>query len=412
MVCRLRWAPVLLVALASPAAIAGEPKLVIRGIGLDLGETPVFAPVDAPDLEPGPFLLRRADGGGPTIAAQVVRDGELTAIAAVLPSLGADEVAEFELAHADPASSGADEGVRIEPEGRDLRVTIDGELFTVYRGDDGPKPYFYPVIGPTGSPITRAYPMADVEGEDRDHPHQRSFWFTHGDVDGTDFWASDPLNRPNPKFGTIEEADRPTVVEGPVVGIIRTSNAWKSPTGDLLCTDDRSWRTYDTEGARIIDFDVTINAGDGPVTFGDTKEGMFGLRLASSMNVRNETGGRITNAEGITDLDAWGKASPWVDYAGPVGGETLGVAILNHPDSFRYPTTWHVRDYGLFAANPFGYGDFKYGGGEGAHTIPAGKSIRFRYRVILHEGDTEQSDIGRAFRAYASPPQFEVVSSE
>lgn len=408
---RLRWAIVLLGSLATPAAIGGETRVVIRGSGVDVGETPVFSPVDAPDLEPGAYQLRPVDGGT-AIEAQVVKDGEQTALAVVLPSLEADEVAAFDLAPARTSTSDAGEGVRIEPEGRDLRVSIDGDLFTVYRGDDGPKPYFYPVIGPTGSPITRAYPMADVEGEDRDHPHQRSFWFTHGDVEGTDFWASDPLNRPNPKFGTIEEVDPPTVVDGPVVGIIRTGNAWKSPAGDLLCTDERSWRTYDTDAVRVIDFDVNIKAGERPVTFGDTKEGMFGLRLASSMNVRNKTGGRITNAEGITDLEAWGKASPWVDYIGPVQGETLGVAILNHPESFRYPTTWHVRDYGLFAANPFGYGDFEYGSGEGAHTIPPGESIRFRYRVILHEGDTEQADIGRAFRSYAQPPRVEVIPSD
>jgi hypothetical protein len=408
---RPRWDLVLLIVLSTSAAVGGEGRVTIRGTGVELGETPLFVPVDGLDLEPGDYVLRPKGGLGQPLDAQVVRDGESTSIALVLPSLGADEVAEFEVSAATTEAQGDEEGVRIEPEGRNLRVTIDGELFTVYRVGDGPKPYFFPVIGPTGTPITRAYPMADVEGEDRDHPHQRSFWFTHGDVEGADFWASDPLNRPNPKFGSIEEADRDGIVEGPVVGIIRTSNAWRSPSGDLLCSDERSWRTYDTEGDRFIDFDVTIKAAGRPVTFGDTKEGMFGLRLASSMNVRNETGGRIINAEGITDLDAWGKASPWVDYTGPVGDELLGAAILNHPDSFRYPTTWHVRDYGLFAANPFGYRDFKFAE-DGSYTIPAGESIRFRYRVIFHRGNTEQAGIDRAFRAYAQPPRVELIGAD
>ena len=114
---------------------------------------------------------------------------------------------------------------------------------------------------------------------------------------------------------------------------------------------------------------------------------MFGLRVASSMDVNKKHGGRITNAEGLTDDRAWGKASPWVDYTGPVEGKTVGIAILNHPRSFRYPTTWHVRTYGLFAANPFGWQDFGLGR-SGEHTLPAGESIRFGYRVILHEGDT------------------------
>jgi hypothetical protein len=117
------------------------------------------------------------------------------------------------------------------------------------------------------------------------------------------------------------------------------------------------------------------------------------------------------NAEGVVDTDAWGKASPWVDYTGPIGDETLGVAILNHPSSFRYPTTWHVRDYGLFAANPFGYRDFKYAD-SGTHTIAPGESIELRYRVILHEGDTDGAQIARAFEAYANPPRVQVSTSE
>ena len=125
------------------------------------------------------------------------------------------------------------------------------------------------------------------------------------------------------------------------------------------------------------------------------------------MDVKRKQGGRITNAEGITDLAAWGKPSAWVDYTGPVSGRTLGIAILNHPDSFRYPTTWHVRDYGLFAANPFCWHDFGLGK-SGEHTIPAGETITFRYRVLVHVGDTATSEIPAAFRTYANPPQVQL----
>jgi methane monooxygenase PmoA-like len=166
-------------------------------------------------------------------------------------------------------------------------------------------------------------------------------------------------------------------------------------------------RIFNTKAARVLDFDITIKATAGPVTFGDTKEGMFGLRVASSMDVNRKKGGKITNAEGITDDAAWGKASPWVDYTGPVGGETVGIAILNHPDSFRYPTTWHVRTYGLFAANPFGWHDF--GRSEkGDYTIPDGERISFRYRVIFHKGDTASADIDASFKTYAKPPSVVV----
>jgi len=97
------------------------------------------------------------------------------------------------------------------------------------------------------------------------------------------------------------------------------------------------------------------------VTFGDTKEGSFGLRVNESMKVERKTGGKIVSSEGLEDEKAWGKPAAWVDYYGPIQGETLGIAILNHPSSFRYPTHWHVRPYGLFAANPWGLHDFTGG---------------------------------------------------
>ena len=158
---------------------------------------------------------------------------------------------------------------------------------------------------------------------------------------------------------------------------------------------------YRTEGSRIIDFEITLKATDGPVTFGDTKEGMFGLRVASSMDVNKKKGGKITNAEGLTDDQAWGKASPWVDYTGPVEGKTVGIAILNHPRSFRYPTTWHVRTYGLFAANPFGWHDF--GLGEvGEYTLPGGRVDPVRLPGDPARGRHRRRRISRsAFEAYA-----------
>ncbi|MEW4567071.1 PmoA family protein [Tautonia sp. JC769] len=407
MIDRFTKAALLLVGVTGLPAMGADVTVSLVGGGVELTDAPVFLAIEDAGVQPGSYSLKPVEADGEALTAQVVRVGDALAMAMVIPSLGAEETIQYSMS---PSSTSA-EGVSITAEGEDLRVEIDGELFTIYRAADGPKPYFFPVIGPTGTPITRAYPMEDVEGEDRDHPHQRSFWFTHGNVDGVDFWASDPLNRPNPKFGTIAEIDRPGVVEGPVAGVIETINAWKGPEGQVLCTDHRVWRTYDLDGVRVIDFDVTIAAGDSPVTFEDTKEGTFGLRLATSMNVNKKMGGRIVNAEGVVDTDAWGKASPWVDYTGPIGDETLGVAILNHPSSFRFPTTWHVRDYGLFAANPFGYRDFKYAD-SGTHTIAPGESIAFRYRVILHRGDTEAAQIAGAFEAYAHPPKVTISTTE
>ncbi|CAN5905960.1 hypothetical protein BH23PLA1_BH23PLA1_22980 [soil metagenome] len=396
--------------LASPAPADDARKVTIQGIGAELGETPVIIALTDDPPAPGPYVLLPATDS-PTLTAgdpraDVFEDAGKTYLGLVLKGLKADEQVTYRL---EPAPE-AEAGVRLEATGDDVQVSIGGEPFTVYRTREGTKPYLYPVIGPTGKPMTRAFPMEEVEGEERDHPHQRSFWFTHGDVNGYDFWASDPLNRPSPRHGRIVETEKRTVSSGSAVGVLRTCNDWLTGEGEKLCEDERTIRFYDTEEGRIVDFDITIKATNGPVTFGDTKEGTFGIRIASSMDVKRKQGGRITNAEGITDGDAWGKASPWVDYTGPIDGQTVGVAILNHPESFRHPTTWHVRDYGLFAANPFGYKDF--GQDErGDHELAEGESITFRYRVIFHKGDTEEASIPNAYKAYAEPPKVEIQSN-
>ena len=382
-------------AIVAPAAIAGEGpwRVKVRGIDRDLGATPVVVELREP-IPLGEYLLSRPleKSARP---ATVLDDGGKRLLAFVADPLKAGEVAEFALEKTGSVKG----GIQFLPDGNTLRITLGGGPFTAYRTDLGPKPILYPLIGPTGAALTRSYPMAQVEGEDRDHPHQRSFWFTHGRVNGVDFWSE------LPGHGAIRETSR-RATGGAAMGVLHTTDEWVGPDGKVVCEDARVLRMFAAPSARILDFDVTMKATHGPVTFGDTKEGMFGLRVASALDANRKPGGTITNAEGLKNLDAWGKASPWVDYAGTLDGKAVGVAILNHPDSFRYPTTWHVRDYGLFAANPFGWKDF--GRAEsGEYTLPNGELVTFRYRVILHEGDTA-ADIASAFAGYATPPTVEV----
>lgn len=382
--------------LLAGSARAASWRVTVQGQGTELGETPVVAPLEN-QVPAGAYLLQPG-GTGQAIPAHVFQDDGRTYLGAVLPGVPAKQPAVYALL---PASETA--GVALRREGDNISVLVDGKPLTDYLPNSGPKPYYFPVIGPTGTPITRAYPMQKIAGEDFDHPHQRSFWFTHGKVNGIDFWSEVKGH------GSIKETARKTVAAGPAVGVIRTTDDWIGPDGKKVCDDERVVRFYQTTTNRVIDFEITLKATAGPLTFGDTKEGMFGLRVASTMDVNRKKGGKITNAEGLNDDAAWGKASPWVDYIGPVEGQTVGIAILNHPDSFRFPTTWHVRTYGLFAANPFGWHDF--GRKEsGEYTVPSGKSIHFGYRVILHKGETSAADIPRAFQAYAKPPVVEVRS--
>ena len=285
----------------------------------------------------------------------------------------------------------------VEKDDAGVTIKVDGQLFTRYLIKSGAKPILWPIVGPTGKEMTRAWPMREGNSDEKtDHVHQRSFWFTHGDVNGVSFW--DEMKN----HGDIVHKEFVQVAGGAQATIV-TRNDWLGPDGKKICSDERTLRFGADADARWIDFDVTVFAGEGPTKFGDTKEGAFGVRVAGTMNVDKKLGGKIVNASGLTDDKAWGKASPWVDYQGPVQGETLGIAILNHPTSFRYPSHWHVRTYGLFAANPFGLHDF-YNSKEkdGSHTMQPGESFSLKYRVVFHKGDENTGRIAARFADYAS----------
>mgnify|MGYP005842322367 FL=1 len=284
--------------------------------------------------------------------------------------------------------------VAIERSDEKATVRLDGELFTEYLVASGSKPICWPILAPGGIHATRSYPMGQRPNEKQDHIHHRSLWFTHGAVNGIDFWAEGKATSGKTVHQRFVEAGADQII---------TENLWQGPDGTKVCNDRRTLRFGGNKDARWIDFDITITAAYGPVTFGDTKEGTFGVRMAETVKVDAKQGGRIINSDGKTDGEAWGKQASWVDYHGPADGRTIGIAIFNHPSSFRYPTYWHVRTYGLFAANPFGVRDFTANKqADGSHTIPQGESISLRYRVYLHLGDEQEGKVAEAFKDYCT----------
>jgi hypothetical protein len=262
-----------------------------------------------------------------------------------------------------------------------------------------PRPYCYPLIGPGGVAMTRNYPMKDLPGEAHDHPHHRSLWFAHGSMNGYDFWSEQKA------FGKTVHVDFPQVTSGKKAGVIRERNKWVAADGKVVCTDERTLRFYNpaSPSERLIDFEITLHASNGDLTFGDTKEGTMAVRLAETMKLKGPVGkGHSVNSAGVRDGEAWGKRAAWCDYYGPVEGKLVGIAIFDHPKNPHHPTWWHVRDYGLFAANPFGQHDFDKlpDKNAGDLTVPAGKSVTFRYRIYLHEGDDQQAKVAERYQQY------------
>jgi len=290
-------------------------------------------------------------------------------------------------------------GVKIDDVDKKLRVEINGKLFTEYNYQDVPRPFFYPLIGPTGAPVTRNWPMKDINPDEaKDHVHHKSLWFTHGEINGNDFWGEGGANS-----GKVVHDKFLKVSSGTDMGEIISTDKYVAKDGKVICTDTRTHKFYNTKDGRIMDFEITIHASNGKVTMGDTKEGSMAVRLTPTMRLKGKVGqGHIVNSEGQTDGKTWGKRAAWCDYYGPVDGQVVGVAIFDHPSNPKHPTWWHVRDYGLFAANPFGVHNFENKpAGTGDITIPAGESLTFKYRFYFHKGDEKQSHVAEHYRKYA-----------
>ena len=286
-------------------------------------------------------------------------------------------------------------------------VWLYGEPIAEYIVDRGNKPFLWGLIGPTGKSMTRSFPMADVPGETTDHVHQRGLTFGHQGVNGFDTWVEDATYRDTQqatrldKLGRIRHRGYRTLAGGPTA-VIHARNQIVDAANAPLLDEERRMRFSFGPGVRMIDVDIDLIAAHGPVDLADMKDAGVYIRVPDSMTVDRGLGGTIINSNGERDAAAWSRHAVWVDYHGPVEGEHLGIAILNHPTSFRHPTAWHVRTYGLFCANPFGLKQMNPAAESGAVTLGAGEKLSLRHRFIFHSGDEQQAGIAAAYEAYAA----------
>src|SRR6056297_2196508 len=211
---------------------------------------------------------------------------------------------------APPAATGTgDLEVRQLAKRQGFEIVLGDQIIAGYLADSNGKPVIYPLSTPSGKKVVRDYPIKPAGPlEKEDHPHHRSLWLTHGEVNETDFWA-DPSNS---KDGSIRPTSTQVTSDAKTgSATITTTNDWLDVGGGRLLSDTRNF-TFDVDdmGRLILDCDFRLTATDGEVHFGDTKEGSFGIRVAGSMKVDAGLGGLITNAEGLINTDAWGVRSP------------------------------------------------------------------------------------------------------
>jgi hypothetical protein len=173
----------------------------------------------------------------------------------------------------------------------------------------------------------------------------------------------------------------------------------------------------------MIDLVVTLHALDRAV-FHDDKEGALGIRVARWLESANEKGGTFTDAngrptevpaanspgatgvyltsEGKQGDQAWGTRGRWCALTGNTGGREVTIAIFDHPGNPNYPTYWHARGYGLFAANPLGQHIFDPKAPQLDYTLDKNQNVTFTYRILLLPRAPQPGEMNRDADAFAA----------
>lgn len=296
-------------------------------------------------------------------------------------------------------------------------VTAGGRPFTEFLYPDSlEKPVLYPIYAPNGQLVTRGFPLAPRPGEPTDHPHHLGLWFNYEKVNGLDFWNNSfaiPADRKS-QYGWIRTESILEVHDGSQGSLRYTAN-WTDQQRNVLMKETTSLVFSAREGERIIDRITTLTAVR-DISMPDAKDGLLGLRVTRELQIPaggplkfSDNKGNVTTvaasadtlvngnyltSEGKTGDSAWATRGVWCLLYGKKQGDILSVAIIDHPSNPGYPTYWHARGYGLFAANPLGEKVFSNGKETLNYSLRKGDSVTFRYRIVLAAGP-ERLSTGR-----------------
>jgi hypothetical protein len=319
--------------------------------------------------------------------------------------------------------------VEVQPREGDRRVdvSVDGKPFTSYVWPQRvSKPVLYPIRTAAGTVITRGFPLEPRPGERVDHPHQVGFWFTYGDVNGVDFWGNSEAIPPaeRAKMGTIRQVAIDSARGGSDRGELVVRLQWVMPDGSVALDENTTFVFRGGAGRRVIDRLTRLTAAAKRVAFGDTKEGMIGVRVARALEepskepevftdasgkpttvpVLDNSGvnGVYTGSEGKKGGAVWGTRNRWMALSGRVGSEDVVLVLMDHPQNPGFPTYWHARGYGLFAANPFGAKAFTDGKEKIDFALDTGKSALFRHRLLILSGPFSADKAEAAWKEFAA----------
>ncbi|MDF7810616.1 PmoA family protein [Hymenobacter sp. YC55] len=303
------------------------------------------------------------------------------------------------------------EQVRVvkDPKAKKIDVFVGKQLFTTLLYPDTlEKPVLYPLHAANGTVVTRGFPVAPKPGDPNDHPHHLGLWFNFENVNGLDFWNNSyaiPAEKKG-SYGWIKTDKILETTSGPTGTLAYHAN-WTNQKNEILLEENTRFEFSGTDRERTIDRVTTLKANT-EVTFTDAKDGLLGLRLAHELQIPSDKDEKFTDSKGIVTVvkagtdkvpngtyltstgkrgnDAWSTRAAWCKVYGKMGQDSVSIAILDHPKNPNYPTFWHARGYGLFAANPLGEKIFTNGATAKNLQLKKGESVTFRYRVLIDEG--------------------------
>jgi Methane oxygenase PmoA len=308
-----------------------------------------------------------------------------------------------------------------------IDVLIDGQPFTSYIWPDSvKKPVLYPLRTAKGTLVTRGFPLDPRPGERVDHPHHVGTWFNYGDVNGFDFWNNSEAIKPEErnKYGTIRHSKITRIKSGKTEGELEVEMEWLAPDGTPLLREETTFVFHGGTGMRAIDRITRLTALDKPVLFSDNKEGVIGIRVARELEQPSDkpevftdasgkatavpkldnigVTGRYRSSEGKTGDEVWGTRARWTMLNGRIAQEDVTIAILDHPKNPGYPTYWHARGYGLFAANPLGQKVFSDGKQTLNFALQPMQSATFRFRILILSAAATPDDLESQYRRFTN----------
>jgi len=295
---------------------------------------------------------------------------------------------------------------------KQIDLMYNGKLLTAYcYYDSAMKPILYPINTVSGITVTRGYPFAPRAGERVDHPHHQGMWMNYESVNGLDFWNNSTAipyaNRK--KYGSIIHDGVVRTDFSGSKALLEVTARWVNHGGEILLREHTQYKFSVEDDDLVIDRKTTLTALENEVKFKDIKDGFLGIRVARELEhpsnepevfmdahgnpttvpaINNEgVSGEYLSSEGIKGNDVWSTRGRWVSLRGKKDSKNVSITIIDHPKNPGYPTYWHARGYGLFAANPLGQEIFSKGKEKLNLALKPQESVTFQYRVVIHEGD-------------------------